>query len=277
MSPGEFMNPIDQLFEKLHEQKKKAFMPFLTTGDPDVKASLSVATELVRRGAHLLEIGFPYSDAIADGPVIQASYTRALDNGLTLNDVFGFVKALSETDVLKEKGTPLVAMLSFSLVHRMGIEKFIERGQSAGLSGAIVPDLPFEESEQLRRIAAERDFCVIQLVTPLTPRERAKEIIQGCTGFLYCVSVAGITGERDQLPEALKDQLAWLREQTQLPLCVGFGISKPDHVGTLKDHVDGVIVGSAIVRRMEQIGERSLETVTSEIGDLTESLVQALE
>jgi tryptophan synthase alpha chain len=168
-------------------------------------------------------------------------------------------------------------MVSYSILHRRGVEAFLGRAIQAGFSGAIVPDLPADESEDLTRLAAERDFKIIQLVTPTTPRQRALEIIRRCTGFLYCVSVAGITGERDRLPAELLDQLAWLRQQTDLPLCVGFGISRPEHVRMLRDVADGVIVGSAIVRHVEQAATRPLDDVIEAVGGLVAALVEALD
>ncbi len=168
-------------------------------------------------------------------------------------------------------------MTSFSLVHRRGPETFLRQAAEAGLSGAIVPDLPLEESEALAELAAARDFKLIQLVTPTTPRDRAAVIARRSTGFLYCVSVAGITGERDRLPPELLDQLAWLRTQTDLPLCVGFGVSRPEHVRMLREAADGVIVGSALVRKLEEAGKRPLAEVVAEIGRLAGSLSDALD
>src|SRR5947199_5395391 len=248
------MNPIDALFQRLRRENRKAFIPFVTAGDPDPDGSVLVARALAAHGASLLEIGFPYSDPIADGPVIQASYTRALDRGLRLDDVFACIRQLADAPELASRereaatgaeATPLVAMVSYSLIHRRGPEAFLEQAQRAGLSGAIVPDLPVEESEGLGERAAARDFKLVHLVTPTTPRERALRIARCSTGFLYCVSVTGITGERDRLPDELLDQLRWLRTQTELPLCVGFGISKPEHVRMLREAADGIIVGSA--------------------------------
>jgi tryptophan synthase alpha chain len=171
---------------------------------------------------------------------------------------------------------PLVAMLSYSLVQHRSAERFIAQAHEAGFAGAIVPDLPVEESEELVRLAAERDFKLIQLVTPTTPRDRAVQIAQSSTGFLYCVSVTGITGEREQLPHELLDQIAWLRKQTDLPICVGFGISKPGHVQMLRDVADGVIVGSALVRKLEQAKTRPLDEVAQEICTLVQTLSAAL-
>jgi tryptophan synthase alpha chain len=167
-------------------------------------------------------------------------------------------------------------MTSYTLVYRRRPEAFLTHAQAAGLSGLIVPDLPVEEAGELARLAAARDLKLIQLVTPTTPPERARQIARNSTGFLYYVSVAGITGERDRLPDELLSQLRWLRGETDLPICVGFGISKPEHVKMLRDVVDGVIVGSALVRRMEQVGSRPLEDIVREIGDLAEALANAL-
>src|SRR5262245_3016616 len=270
------MNPIDALFHQLRQQRRKAFIPFVTAGDPDIAGAVELIAELAKRGATLIEIGFPYSDPIADGPVIQASYTRALERGVRLDDVFACARQAA--DLLRRAGrpVPLVGMVSYSIVHRRGPEEFLRQAAESGFSGAIVPDLPAEETVELARLAAARDFKLVQLVTPTTPKDRVVQIAKVSTGFLYCVSITGITGERDRLPAELLDQLAWLRQQTNLPLCVGFGISRPEHVRMLREVVDGVIVGSAIVRRVEQAGNRPFADVTREVGELAQSLSEAL-
>jgi tryptophan synthase alpha chain len=269
-------NPIDALFQRLRAQKRRAFIPFVTAGDPDLATTTALIKEAARRGAALIEIGFPYSDPIADGGVIQASYTRALEKGLHIDDVFRCVRELSQSTPFLDGEVPLVGMVSYSLVHHRGPERFLEQAQTAGLSGLIVPDLPVEESDELARLAQARNFKLIQLVTPTTPRDRAVRIARTSTGFLYCVSVTGITGERAQIPPELLDQLRWLRTQTDLPLCVGFGISKPEHVHMLRDHVDGIIVGSALVRHLEQVRPHSADRVVQEIGAFVQGLAHAL-
>lgn len=270
------MNPVDALFQQLRAAGRKAFMPFLTVGDPDTDATFEVARALAGAGVSLIELGFPYSDPIADGPVIQASYTRALDRGLRIRDVFACIRRIADAPEVAQRRLPLVAMVSCSLIHRRGAETFLQQAQEAGLSGAIVPDLPADEAGPLVDLARARDFKLIQLVTPTTPRERALEIARLSSGFLYCVSVTGITGERASLPPQLVEQLTWLRAQTELPLCVGFGISRPEHVRLLRDVADGFIVGSALVRRLEQAGQRSLDTIIQEMTDLARSLIDAL-
>ncbi len=264
------MSRISGVFSHNH----KALIAYVTAGYPSIEVTLEVVPLLVESGCDIVELGIPFSDPLADGPVIQASYTRALDRGLRIEDVFACARRLADSPALR--GVPLAAMVSYSLVHRRGPEAFLRQAQEAGFSGAIVPDLPVEEAEALAGLAAARDFKLIQLVTPTTPRERAVHIARLSTGFLYCVSVTGITGERDRLPEELLGQLAWLRGQTRLPLCIGFGISRPEHVRMLRDAADGVIVGSALVRRMEQIGTRPLDDVVREVGELAQSLIAAL-
>jgi tryptophan synthase alpha chain len=270
------MNPIDALFQRLRLNSRKAFIPFVTAGDPDLGATARLVEELARRGASLIEIGFPYSDPIADGPVIQASYTRALARGVRIDSIFSCIRELAESLPFADQKIPLIAMVSYTLVQRRGPEAFLTQAQAAGLSGAIVPDLPLEESDELARLAAGRHFKLIQLVTPTTPRDRAARIARSSTGFLYYVSVAGITGERDRLPEELVGQLRRLREETDLPICVGFGVSKPEHVQMLREVADGVIVGSALVRRLEQAGSRPLADLIRDIGGLAQSLSEAL-
>jgi tryptophan synthase alpha chain len=200
-----------------------------------------------------------------------------LNQGLKIDGIFDMIRGLIAKEPFASGQVPLVGMVSYSLVYHRGPEKFIRQAQEAGLAGASVPDLPVEESTALATLAKAADFKLIQLVTPTTPPERAKQIAATSTGFLYCVSVIGITGERSQLPPQLMEQLAWLRTQTDLPLCVGFGISTPEHVKTLKPAADGVIVGSHFVRRLEQASVKPLAEVVKEIGDQVALLAGALQ
>jgi tryptophan synthase alpha chain len=267
------MNPIDTVFQRLRAEGRKALIPFLTAGDPNLDATTTLVRELSKRGASLIEIGFPYSDPLADGPVIQASYTRALEKGIRVADILKCIREIGRNEGC---GIPLVGMLSYSLVLPRGPEVFLQLAQDAGLSGAIVPDLPIEEADSFAEVAKRQDFKLIHLVTPTTPRARAVQIAKLSTGFLYYVSVAGITGERDKLPDDLLRELTWLRGQTDLPICVGFGISRPEQARMLRDVVDGIIVGSAFVRKLEGTVKRTLQEIAREIGELAMSLVHAL-
>lgn len=268
------INSIDTVFQSLRAANRKAFIPFLAAGDPDLGATARIVRELDACGGHLVEIGFPFSDPIADGPVIQAAYTRALDRGVKVEDVFACVDEFQQ--VAPPIRVPLVGMVSYSLVHRRGPAEFLDRASRSGFAGLIVPDLPAEEAESFAPQAAEHGLKLIMLVTPTTPPKRAERIVKLSSGFVYCVSVAGITGERDRLPDQLLEQLRLLRGMTPLPLCVGFGVSRPDHVRMLRDVADGVIVGSAIVRRLERATATNWPAVSSEIRDLVRSLLDAL-
>ncbi len=270
------MNRIDALFAGLRSKGRRALMPFITAGDPDLATTKSIITEMIARGAHMVEVGIPYSDPIADGPVIAASYTRALQKGLTLDAIFQTLRSLRDQASEQSLGmVPIVTMVSYAIVFRRGIVTYLEEARSAGVDGLIVPDLPVEEAAELVRLCAERGLKLIQLVTPTTPRDRALRIAETTTGFLYYVSVAGITGERRELPADLIDNVAWLRTRTHLPICIGFGISAPEQVRLLAPVADGFIVGSAIVRRMEKIGTRPAADVVCEIGDFIAELARA--
>ncbi len=247
-------------------------MPFITAGDPDLAFTAEVLRELSARGAHLCELGIPYSDPIADGPVIQASYTRALNHQIKLTQILEMLGT-----VAPKIATPVVTMVSYAIVLRHGLAQYVADAQRAGAVGAIVPDLPVEEAAPLANICRQADFSLIQLVTPTTPRDRALRIAESSTGFLYYVSVTGITGERSELPQSLIDNVGWMRQQTSLPICIGFGISQPEHVKKLAPVADGLIVGSAIVRRIAEAQVKPRETVLKEVGEYVQSLLAALQ
>ena len=266
------MSAIDTLFQELRQAGKKAFIPFVTAGDPDLDFTAAALRELDARGAALCELGIPYSDPIADGPVIQASYTRALERRVRMSEIFEMAKQVSS-----QMSAPLVTMVSYAIIHRFGSERYVEKAQAAGIAGAIVPDLLVDEAHDLAKICAHQDFSLVQLVTPTTPRDRALRIADTSTGFIYVVSITGITGEHNQLPAELVDNVAWLREQTDLPVCIGFGISRPDQVTQLAPVADGLIVGSAIVRRIGELASKPREAVIDEIGTYAANLISALE
>ncbi len=265
------MSRIDQTFADLRRQGKKALMPFVTAGDPDLEFTAEAIRELDRRGCTLCEVGIPYSDPIADGPVIQASYTRALTKKVSVQRIFEMLRSVSS-----QVKMPLVTMVSYAIVHRYGLVKYVADAKAAGVAGAIVPDLLVEEASEFAGICKAADFSLIQLVTPTTPRERAVQIAKSSTGFLYYVSVTGITGERTQLPPSLIENVSWLRTQTDLPICIGFGISQPEHVKLLAPVADGLIVGSAIVRRVAEAATKPREEVRMDVGDYAAGLLAAL-
>jgi tryptophan synthase alpha chain len=268
------MNPIDALFQRLRGEKRKAFLPFLTAGDPDLAFTREALPAVAAAGASLIEVGFPFSDPIADGPVIQASYTRALAHGLKLADVFNSLRQVTAAPGWQ---TPVVAMASYSLIFKKGTAAFLDAAQGAGLSGAVVPDLPAEEADELAALCRDRDFKLILLVTPTTSPGRAERIVKACSGFIYVVSVVGITGERAAVSAQAREVVGRLRRMTELPLCVGFGVSRPEHVRELREVADGVIVGSALVRKLEAAGTaegraKALAGVRATVAELSAAL-----
>jgi tryptophan synthase alpha chain len=267
--------PIDETFSRLKASGRMAFMPFVTAGDPDLATTQKVLLELAARGVDLIEIGFPYSDPIADGPVIQASYTRALAKHLHVGDIFAAVKALPRSPA--HPLPPLVAMVAYAIIFRIGPEEFVQQAQVAGFAGLIVPDLPADEASDMAALSRASGLNLIQLIAPTTTAERTKRILETASGFIYCISVAGTTGVRDQLPGELREQLKWLKTQTQLPLAVGFGISRPEQVESLRGLADGVIVGSAIVRQVAAIAEQhvSVDAALQNVGKLAGEMVAA--
>jgi tryptophan synthase alpha chain len=270
------MNRIDTLFSRLRTENRRALMPFVTAGDPDLATTALLINVLVNRGADLVEVGIPYSDPIADGPVIAASYHRALERGVKVAHIFQTLRTLRAEGPARVNETPIVSMVSYAIIHRLGVERYLNDAATAGLDGLIVPDLPVEEAQSLIEKTGRRGLKLIQLITPTTPRDRAIEIARSTTGFIYYVSIAGITGERKGLPADLVDNVAWLRTQTDLPICIGFGISGPDQVRALAPVADGLIVGSALVRRLAGALNRPRGEVIGEIGQFVGELAQVL-
>ncbi len=270
------MNRINTLFERLRREGRSALMPFITAGDPSLAATTALIGTMAARGADLIELGIPYSDPIADGPVIAASYHRALTRGFKLSAFFDEIRSIRSQPNSPVAATPLIAMISYAIVHRWGVTKFLEQAASSGLDGLIVPDLPLEESIPLCRSASEHQLCLIQLITPTTSHDRALAIIRSTTGFIYYVSVAGVTGERRSLPANVAENVAWLRSQTTLPICIGFGIGSVEQVRDLAGKADGLIVGSAIVRRLANSARKPVDQVVEEVGALVEQLTGGL-
>jgi len=270
------MNRIDALFSRLRAEGRRALMPFITAGDPDLATTAALIHEMVARGAHMVEVGIPYSDPIADGPVISESYTRSLNKGIKLAQILQTLRTLrAETSGGPLTAAPMVTMVSYAIVHRHGVEQYLKDAVDSGVDGLIVPDLPVEESASLCKQTAKHDLKLIQLVTPTTPRDRALKIAESTTGFLYYVSIAGLTGERRDLPPELVENVGWLRSKTDLPICIGFGISTPEHVRQLAPVADGLIVGSALVRRLAEIGNRPKMEVVHEVGQVVAELADA--
>ena len=241
------MNRIDRMFSQLKDRKEAALIPFITTGDPDCGTTGSLILEMERQGADLIELGLPFSDPLADGPTIQASSHRALSRyNINARDLFGVVEK-----VRRESDIPLVLMGYYNPVLQYGLSEFARDAAACGLDGTIIPDLPMEEADQWIKAANAHGLANILLVAPNTPPDRVRKIAEATQGFLYYVSVTGITGARSQLPPELAHGLEGIKGLTNKPIAVGFGISQPAQVSMLSAVTDGIIVGSAIVKIIE--------------------------
>lgn len=246
------MNRIDQIFRERRAAGQGTLMPFLTAGYPSLDATAAILPALERGGASICEIGFPFSDPIADGPVIQQSMTAALSQDVDPGDVFELVGSMRN-----QLGLGLVAMVSYTLVYRMGIDRFVGRAAEAGFDGFIFPDLPLEESEAVAAPVREAGLGCSLLIAPTTPIERAEAIAKASSGFVYVLARAGITGARTDLPDDVAERVRRLKTVTELPIAVGFGISSPEHVAAVTEVADAAIVGSALVRELGQHPEAS--------------------
>lgn len=226
----------------------KAFIGFVTGGDPSIEKSGEFILKMIEAGADLIEIGIPFSDPVAEGPVIQAANARALNAGANLAKMFSLAEGLR-----KKTETPLVFLTYFNPVFKYGVNAFFRRCAEAGIDGVIIPDLPFEESGEARGPASDSGVDLISLVAP-TSDHRIKEIAQNASGFLYLVSSMGVTGERSKIETDLEAIIAKAREAANIPVAVGFGINTPEQAAGIAKIADGVIVGSAIVKIVEDYG-----------------------
>jgi tryptophan synthase alpha chain len=241
---------ISKVFDASRAARRLQLMPFVPAGYPSLEATAAVLPALGKAGAGLIEVGIPFSDPIADGPVIQEAFTQALGQGVRLQGVLEMVRS-----VRGEVKVPLVAMVSYSIAFRRGLERFSAECREAGFDGLILPDLPPPEAQKVAGVVRAAGLDTVLLVAPTTPADRRATIAELSSGFIYYLSVAGITGERSALPADLAAGLAQMRSITKKPLCVGFGLSKAEHLKALEPHADGAIVGSALVRRMRGYGD----------------------
>lgn len=244
---------------------KKAFIPFITCGDPDLETTKKLVIEMEANGADLIELGIPFSDPTAEGPVIQGANIRALSNGITTDDIFGMVAALRETVKI-----PLVFMTYANVVFSYGKDRFFANCKNAGIDGIILPDVPFEEKTEFEAVAMEYDVDFISMIAP-TSKERIDMIAKEAKGFIYVVSSLGVTGTRAEINSNIKDLVERVRKNTDVPCAVGFGISNPEQAATMAGISDGAIVGSAIVRMIEKYGKDSPKEVGRFVKDIKEA------
>ena len=242
------MSHLAATFQRLKQEKRAAFIPFFAAGDPDIAATAEFINAASAAGADIIEVGVPFSDPIADGPVIQAAFYRALEKGFRVAQLFEMVKSL-RAGGLK---TPLVCMVSYTLVYKRSLQAFLKSCKDAGFDGLIIPDLPAGYEGDAAERAAEAGLDLIFLIAPTTDSERRQIIAGRSRGFIYYISVTGITGARSELPPDLADNVKDIQKRTTTPVCVGFGISKPEQAQAVSAVADGVIVGSALVKKVEE-------------------------
>jgi len=240
------MSRIAERFAELRALGRAAFVPFVTAGDPDSQTSFRILEKLPSAGADLIEIGMPFSDPMADGPAVQASSLRALEAGMTLAGVLALVARFRAG----ETKTPIVLMGYFNPIHSYGITRFARDAGAAGADGVIVVDLPPEEDGELRRHARAAGLDIVRLATPTTDAARLARVLDGAGGFLYYVSIAGITGTKSFAESDVKKAVQTLKSASALPVAVGFGIKTPEHAASIARFADAAVVGSAIVSRI---------------------------
>ena len=256
------MNRIEHVFKG----SRKAFIPFITAGDPSLEVTEKLVRALAEAGADLIELGIPFSDPVAEGPVIQAADERSLAAGTNLDSVFSLVDRIRE-----DCQVPLALMTYANPVYRYGISHFAKRCGGCGIDAVIIPDVPFEESEEFRPAFRQNKIDLISMITP-TSAGRVKKIAAHASGFIYCVSSLGVTGVRSQLDDQISDLIAQVKEVRDIPCAVGFGISTPRQIRQMAQIADGVIVGSALVRIIAEYGEQCVEPVMQLAGDLIHAL-----
>ncbi|XVF21676.1 hypothetical protein REPUB_Repub12eG0110700 [Reevesia pubescens] len=261
---------LSDTFSELKKRGKVAFIPYITAGDPDLSTTAEALKVLDSCGSDIIELGVPYSDPLADGPVIQAAATRSLARGTNFNAILSMLK-----EVVPKLSCPIALFTYYNPILKRGVEKFMSTVKDIGIHGLVVPDVPLEETEVLRREALKNKIELVLLTTPTTPRERMKAIVEASEGFVYLVSSTGVTGARASVSDRVQSLLREIKEVTTKPVAVGFGISKPEHVKQVAGWgADGVIVGSAMVKLLGEA--KSPEEGLKELEMFTKSLKSAL-
>ena len=244
----------------------KAFIPFVTCGDPDLDATKKIVKAMAEAGADLIELGIPFSDPTAEGPTIQAANLRALSAGTTTDKIFKMTAEIS-----KEVDIPLVYMTYANVIFSYGMDKFMKNAHEAGISGIILPDVPFEEKEEFASVCRKYDIELVSLIAP-TSHERISEIAASAEGFVYCVSSLGVTGVRQKITTDIGAMTELVRKTSDIPCAIGFGISTPEQAKNMAQYADGVIVGSAIVKIIAQYGKDAAKHVAEYVKSMKDAI-----
>lgn len=259
-------NRIDKKFSELKQQGTSAFIAFITAGDPDLKTTVDLVLAFEKAGVDIVELGVPFSDPLADGPTIQAASERALKNGITLPKIFEAVK-----EIRKTSNIPLALMTYYNPIFHFGEKHFVQMAKSVGVDGVIVPDLPPQEARDLIALSRKADISTVFFLSPTTTDDRIKKIAQSATGFIYYVSLTGVTGTAQGLPKDILARIKKAKAMTTKPVCVGFGVSTRAEVMAISAVADGVIVGSAIVKEIEK--HRGQKDLVAKVTQFVKSLI----
>lgn len=267
------MNRIEKTLATLKTEKRAALIPFITTGDPDTATTLALMHAMVASGANVIELGVPFSDPMADGPVIQLANERALKHNTSLTDVFEVVRQFRETD----QSTGIVIMGYLNPIETMGYAEFVSAAKLAGVDGMITVDLPPEEADSLTAMLNDANILPIYLLTPTTSDARASLILKHCKGYVYYVSLKGVTGSNQLDINDVSRQITRLRRLTDLPIAVGFGISTAHTAAQVAAVADGVVVGSMLVNRINELSGQPTSTITADIGSKILEMREAMD
>lgn len=263
------MNRIEKKFKDLKEKGQKAFIAYLTCGDPDLKTTKELIKVLCKNGVDLIELGVPFSDPLADGPTIQAASQRALSNHISLKSIFKMAKELEASIKV-----PLVMMSYYNPIFHYGIRNFVKDAKDNAIDGIIIPDLPADEAGQIELFARKADLATIYFVAPTSDEARIKTAVSHSKGFIYYVSLTGVTGSRKSLPSQIKKDIIRIKSFTKKPVCVGFGISCAKQAKDIAAYADGIIVGSAIIDKIHLAGSK--KKALADVGLLASKLAKAV-
>ena len=263
------MNRIDERFSRLRRERQKGFVVYIGAGDPNLEATRQLALAFDQLGVDVLELGVPFSDPLADGPVNQLAAQRGLESGTTPPRVLETVAAIR-----RESQIPIVLYLYFNLIHRCGLEQFTREAAQAGVDGLLALDLPPEESDSYETLMRQAGMCNIYLVAPTTPDDRIELIVKRAAGFIYYVSREGVTGMQAKVADSIVQMTAKIRAHTNLPIAVGFGISTPEQAKTVAASAEAVVVGSAIVNQIAQHGKAP--DLIQRVSEFTSTLLEAV-
>jgi tryptophan synthase alpha chain len=263
------MNRIVEKFDRLRQKREKGFVVYIGAGDPNLDATRQLATAFDKLGVDVLELGVPFSDPLADGLVNQLAAQRGLESGATPPEILQTISAIR-----RDAAIPIVLYIYFNLIHRYGVEKFIQDAARAGVDGLLVLDLPPEESGNYDTLMRAADLCPIYLIAPTTPEDRIGLIVKRGEGFLYYVSREGVTGMQTQISDTIAQMTAKIRAHSPLPIAVGFGISTPDQARTVAAHAEAIVVGSAIVNQIAQHG--ASPDLVAKVADFVRPMLQAV-